>query len=211
MAILTHKNHLPHAVVVGYISAAPHKTGAGFRSLLTTIAHSRASGFFTCIASLRLFIRIMAGRTGEPKGSPGSIVAGTANPVRFATSSFAASGGELTAFTTIGAISWPIANHANVTLTLTFSASILRPKSIIACTAQKIWRDAYGLNPSAITALWWRCVFHPFSAIWLMIYATYTTSLTEKRTASNTPEKLTQGQHSTIRWGVRLSDIQEAL
>ncbi|EMZ8853907.1 ash family protein [Salmonella enterica] len=193
---------------MGYISPAPHKTGAGFRSLLTTIAHNRASGFFTCIASSRLF-RIMAGRMGEPKGSPGSIVAGTANPVRFATSSFAASGGGLTAFTTIGATSWPTANHA--VPALTSSASIPGPKSIIACPVQRRWHGAYGLNPSAITALWWRCAFHPFSVIWLTIYATFTTCLTAKSTARNTPENLTQKQHSACWWSVCLHDIQEVL
>ncbi|EBD7602619.1 hypothetical protein C5J58_26000, partial [Salmonella enterica] len=96
---------------MGYISPAPHKTGAGFRSLLTMKAHNRASGFFTCDASPQPF-RIMAGRTGEPKGSPGSFVAGTANPVRLATPSFAALGGELSQLTTKGYPSWPTANHA---------------------------------------------------------------------------------------------------
>ncbi|MCQ6916754.1 hypothetical protein NPS41_23440, partial [Escherichia coli] len=39
------KNRLPCRNQSGYIFAAPHKTGAGFRSLLTTKAHNRASGF----------------------------------------------------------------------------------------------------------------------------------------------------------------------
>ncbi|MBB7084612.1 hypothetical protein HEN55_028080, partial [Escherichia coli] len=60
-----HKNRLPVLVESGYISAASHKTGAGFRSLLTNEAHSRASGFFVRTVSPRLFrVRIMAGRTG---------------------------------------------------------------------------------------------------------------------------------------------------
>ncbi|EBV5082407.1 hypothetical protein DO659_03185 [Salmonella enterica subsp. enterica serovar Minnesota] len=203
----TYKNRLPVSLLVGYISAAPHKTGAGFRSLLTTVAHSRASGFFTCKASSRLFIRIMAGRTGPLSGGPGSIVAGTANPVRLATISFAASGGELSQLTTIGASSWPAANAP----TLTLSVPILRPKSIIACTAQKNWRGVCGLNPSPKTALWWRCVFRPFSAIWPTICATFTTCLTAKNATRNPPENLTQKQHSTCWWGVCLPGIQEAL
>ncbi|EGI5345100.1 ash family protein, partial [Salmonella enterica subsp. enterica serovar Sandiego] len=113
----TYKNRLLPSALMGYISPAPHKTGAGFRSLLTTQAHNRASGFFTCKASSRLFVRIMAGRTGEPQGSPGSCVAGTANLVRLATLSFAALGGELSQLTTQGYLSWPTANHAVPALT----------------------------------------------------------------------------------------------
>ncbi|HAF4922678.1 TPA: hypothetical protein G8L97_000785 [Salmonella enterica] len=51
----TYKNRLPPSALMGYISPAPYKTGAGFRSLLTVQAHNRASGFFTCKASSRLF------------------------------------------------------------------------------------------------------------------------------------------------------------
>lgn len=209
MTMVTHKNLLPVSLLVGYIRPAPHKAGAGFRSLPITTAHSRASGFFTCKASSRLFIRIMAGRTGEPKGSPGSVVAGTANPVRLATSSFAASGGELTAFTTTGASSWQTAN--TLTLALTHSAFILRPKSTAACTAHSNWLTACISNPSAITALWWNCVYRPFSAIWLTIYATFTTCLTAKSATRNTPENLTQKQHSACWWGVCLFGGREAL
>lgn len=208
MTILTHKNRLLPSALMGYISPAPHKTGAGFRSLLTNEAHNRASGFFTCKASSRLF-RIMAGRTGEPQGSPGSSLAGTANLVRLATPSFAALGGELSQLTNEGYPSWPTANHA--VPALTSSASIPGPKSIIACPVQRRWHGAYGLNPSAITALWWRCAFHPFSVIWLTIYATFTTCLTAKSTARNTPENLTQKQHSACWWSVCLHDIQEVL
>ncbi|HCJ1013435.1 TPA: ash family protein [Salmonella enterica] len=194
---------------MGYISPAPHKTGAGTATPLTIRAHSRASGFFTCKASSRLFIRIMAGRMGEPQGSPGSLVAGRCSPVRLATPSLQPLGGELSQFTTRGYPSWQTANHAVPALTL--SVFILIPKSIIACTVQKHWHGAYGLNPSAITALWWRCAFHPFSVIWLTIYATFTTCLTAKSTARNTPENLTQKQHSACWWSVCLHDIQEVL
>ncbi|EJQ8217833.1 ash family protein [Salmonella enterica] len=170
---------------MGYISPAPHKTGAGFRSLLTTIAHNRASGFFTCIASLRLFIRIMAGRMGEPKGSPGSIVAGTANPVRFATPSFAASGGELTAFTTIGASSWQIASNA--VPAQTSSASTPRPKSTAACTAPTIWRISCvsKCSPARATAGCYGC-----RQSWTTspkISATFRRCLTSQRTPRNPP------------------------
>ncbi|EBP5181300.1 hypothetical protein ATR52_23920 [Salmonella enterica subsp. enterica serovar Rubislaw] len=133
----THKNRLLPSALMGYISPAPHKTGAGFRSLLTVQAHNRASGFFTCKASSRLFVHIMAGRTGEPQGSPGSWTAGTANLVRLATLSFAALDGELP-LSVQGSSSWPTANNAVPALTL--SASTPRPKSTAACTARTIWR-----------------------------------------------------------------------
>ncbi|EAB3768080.1 hypothetical protein EGY58_01470 [Salmonella enterica] len=136
----THKNRLPAFGALGYISPAPHKTGAGFRSLLTVQAHNRASGFFTCKASSRLFVHIMAGRTGEPQGSPGSWTAGTANLVRLATLSFAALDGELP-LSVQGSSSWPTANNAVPALTL--SASTPRPKSTAACTALTHWRSSF--------------------------------------------------------------------
>ncbi|EDQ9400570.1 hypothetical protein G3G68_005150, partial [Salmonella enterica] len=158
------------------------------RSLLTTIAHNRASGFFTCIASLRLFIRIMAGRMGEPKGSPGSIVAGTANPVRFATPSFAASGGELTTFTTIGASSWQTANNA--VPAQTSIASTPRPKSTAACTAPTIWRTSCvsKCSPVRATAGCYGC-----RQSWTTspkISATFRRCLTSQTPSSNTTHRL---------------------
>ncbi|EOC3270052.1 hypothetical protein ACI258_005247, partial [Salmonella enterica subsp. enterica serovar Montevideo] len=57
----TYKNRLPPSALMGYISPAPHKAGAGISTLLTNKAHNRASGFFTCEALPQSF-RIMAGR-----------------------------------------------------------------------------------------------------------------------------------------------------
>ncbi|ENM2991304.1 ash family protein, partial [Salmonella enterica] len=133
----TYKNRLPPSVLMGYISPAPQKTGAGFSSLLTTQAHSRASGFFTCKASSRLFVRIMAGRAGEPQGSPGSCVAGLLTLYASPPLRLAASGGELSQLTTQGSPSWQTANHAIPTLTL--SVFILIPKSIAACSVPNAW------------------------------------------------------------------------
>ncbi|MFW7224073.1 MULTISPECIES: Rha family transcriptional regulator [unclassified Serratia (in: enterobacteria)] len=61
-----------------------------------TIAHSRASGFFVPKSCTYLS---MVGRTGEPKGSPGSIVTGFCSPVRLTTNEPANSGGELSKLT----------------------------------------------------------------------------------------------------------------
>ncbi|HBC8464181.1 TPA: ash family protein, partial [Escherichia coli] len=91
----TQKNRLQQQTGTGYASPAPHKAGAGFRSLLTSKAHNRASGFFVRTVLPRLFrTRIMAGRTGPTSVGPGSLLAGTANLVRLATHSFAALDGE---------------------------------------------------------------------------------------------------------------------
>ncbi|EAW9081434.1 ash family protein [Salmonella enterica] len=209
MAIVTHKNRLPVSLLVGYIRPAPHKAGAGISLPPNKIAHNRASGFFTCKASSRLF-RIMVGRMGALSGAPVSILSGKANPVRLTTHSISLVGGEFP-YIKIGASSWQTANA--LTLALTLSASIRKPKSTAACTAHSNWLNACISNPSAITALWWICVFRPFSAIWLTIYATFTTCLTAKSATRNAPENLTQKQHSAsvCWWGVCLSDIQEAL
>ncbi len=204
MAMVTHKNRLPVSLLVGYIRPAPHKAGAGNSTPTATKAHNRASGFFTCIASLHL--RIMVGRIGPLSGGPVSLVAGSGIPVRLTTPSIPPLGGELT-LPTKGSSSWQTVS----TLALTLGAFILRPKSTAACTAHSNWLNACISNPSAITALWWNCVYRPFSAIWLTIYATFTTCLTAKSATCNTPENLTQKQHSACWWGVRLSDIQEAL
>ncbi|MBS9094035.1 ash family protein [Escherichia coli] len=109
----TQKNRLPALVVSGYISAAPHKTGAGFRSLLTSKAHNRASGFFVRTVLPRLFrTRIMAGRTGPTSVGPGSLLAGTANLVRLATHSFAALDGEYSKLTSKEATPWQTASNS---------------------------------------------------------------------------------------------------
>ncbi|EIA8954606.1 ash family protein [Salmonella enterica] len=133
----TYKNRLPAFGALGYISPAPHKTGAGISTLLTTQAHNRASGFFTCKASSHLF-RIMVGRMGPLSGGPGSCVAGCGNPVRLTTPSFPPLGGELSQFTTQGSPSWQTASNA--VPAPTSSASTPRPKSTAACTAPTIWR-----------------------------------------------------------------------
>ncbi|EIZ3518265.1 ash family protein [Escherichia coli] len=119
-----HKNRLPALVVSGYISAAPHKTGAGFRSLPTSKAHNRASGFFVRTVLPRLFrVRIMAGRTGPTSVGPGSLLAGTANLVRLATHSFAALDGEFSQLTSKEATPWQTASNSAPALSVFTSAA----------------------------------------------------------------------------------------
>ncbi|EIZ7356601.1 ash family protein [Salmonella enterica] len=138
----TYKNRLPAFGALGYISPAPHKTGAGIETLLTKQAHNRASGFFTCKASSHLF-RIMVGRMGPLSGGPGSCLAGSLNPVRLATQSLRPLGGELSQLTKQGHLSWQTASNA--VPAPTSSASTHKPKSAAVSNAPIIWR--YSCRP----------------------------------------------------------------
>ncbi|EBN4439621.1 hypothetical protein CVW53_17205 [Salmonella enterica] len=135
----TYKNRLPPSALMGYISPAPHKTGAGILNPQANKAHNRASGFFTCKASSHLF-RIMVGRMGPLTGGPVSLFAGVENPVRLTTLEILNSGGELSQLTKQGYPSWPTANNAVPALTL--SASTPRPKSTAVSSAPIIWRSS---------------------------------------------------------------------
>ncbi|HEC9484423.1 TPA: ash family protein [Salmonella enterica subsp. enterica serovar Orientalis] len=181
----THKNRLPQSALIGYISPAPHKTGAGFRSLLTVQAHNRASGFFTCKASSRLF-RIMAGRTGEPQGSPGSWTAGTANLVRLATPSFAALDGELP-LSVQGSSSWQTVNNASATPAPTFSASTHKQKSPASSTVLIRWHTSFAPNYLTCPATACRYGCLPSWTTSPTISATFSDCLTSQRTPRNAP------------------------
>lgn len=180
----TYKNRLPPSALMGYISPAPHKTGAGICTPLTTKAHNRASGFFTRKASSRLF-RIMAGRMGPLSGGPGSFVAGSANPVRLATPSFAPLGGELSKFTTKGYPSWQTVNNARAAIRS--RASILRPKSTVSSIVLTHSRTSFALSYSICLATVCR---YGFLSLWTTsptISATFSDCLTSQRTARNAP------------------------
>ncbi|EJZ2435050.1 Rha family transcriptional regulator [Escherichia coli] len=74
-----------------YTAQAPYKAGAGGRSPeLSTAIYDAPASF---LSSALTHARIMVGWAGEPKGSPVSVDAGTANPVQSATSEFRSSGG----------------------------------------------------------------------------------------------------------------------
>ncbi|ELM3415956.1 ash family protein [Salmonella enterica] len=180
----TYKNRLPAFGALGYISPAPHKTGAGISTLLTTQAHNRASGFFTCKASSHLF-RIMVGRMGPLSGGPGSCVAGCGNPVRLTTPSFPPLGGELSQFTTQGSPSWQTASNA--VPAPTSGASIPKPKSTAACTAPAIWRISCvsKCSPVRATAGCYGC--RQSWTISPTISATFRICLTSQRTPRNAP------------------------
>ncbi len=183
----TYKNRLPQSALMGYIFPAPYKTGAGIETPLTMKAHNRASGFFTCEALPQSF-RIMAGRAGQPKGWPGSFVAGSLNPVRLATPSLRPLGGELSQLTTKGYPSWQTVNNASARAAIRSRASTLKPKSTADCTAPEILHSSCistcctnGITRSH------RCTLQPSSAIWLTICAIYKSLLTSQRTPRNAP------------------------
>ncbi|EHG4008276.1 TPA: ash family protein [Escherichia coli] len=83
--------NIDSAIPGRYTAQAPYKAGAGGRSpeLHTAIYDAPAS----FLSSALTHARIMVGWAGEPKGSPVSVCAGTANPVQFTTHEFRSSGG----------------------------------------------------------------------------------------------------------------------
>ncbi|HFS4259247.1 TPA: Rha family transcriptional regulator [Escherichia coli] len=83
--------HIDSAIPGRYTAQAPYKAGAGGRSPeLSTAIYDAPASF---LSSALTYARIMVGWAGEPKGSPVSVDAGTANPVQSATSEFRSSGG----------------------------------------------------------------------------------------------------------------------
>ncbi|HAP0138386.1 TPA: ash family protein [Escherichia coli] len=184
----TQKNRLPYHNQSGYISVASHKTGAGFRSLLTTYAHNRASGFFVRTALPRLFrIRIMAGRTGPTSVGPGSYVAGTANPVRLATHSFAALDGEFLKLTTYEAIPWQTANNSAPALSA-FTSGL---KSTADFPAPQVSRSSCSQTYcTALTAVSRPGITRRSSAIWRKTLHSCRTSSTSNTTTKQHPEAI---------------------
>lgn len=179
----TQKNHLPCRNQSGYISAAPHKTGAGIGTPLTTQAHNRASGFFVRTVSPRLFrTRIMVGRTGPTSVGPGSCVAGSSNPVRLTTPSLEPLDGGFSQLTTQGATPWQTANNSANTLcavtsrlksTADFSAHHASRKSCTSiCCMSAVTRYQTPIPPL-------------FSAIWRMICASFSSSSSSKTNSIN--------------------------
>ncbi|EEP9142631.1 ash family protein [Salmonella enterica] len=179
----TYKNRLPAFGALGYISPAPHKTGAGISPPQANKAHNRASGFFTCKASSHLF-RIMVGRIGPLSGGPVSLFAGRTNPVRLTTHGLVPQVGESLYFEQ-GFTSWQTASNA--VPAPTSSASTPRPKSTAACTAPTIWRISCvsKCSPVRATAGCYGC-----RQSWTTsprISATFRRYLTSQRTPRNPP------------------------
>ncbi|EEO7833692.1 ash family protein [Salmonella enterica] len=178
----TYKNRLLQSALMGYISPAPHKTGAGISTPTFNKAHNRASGFFTCKASSHLF-RIMVGRAGPLSGGPGSLLTGCGNPVRLTTPSFPPLGGELSQLINKGYPSWQTVN--NVTPALTLSASTPRPKSAADSNAPTIWHSSCRPICYACHTAQYRYGCRQSWATSPKISATFRRCLTSQRTPRN--------------------------
>ncbi|MBV4870806.1 Rha family transcriptional regulator [Escherichia coli] len=83
--------HIDSASPGRYTVPAPYKAGAGISTPeLSTAIYDAPASF---LSSTLTHARIMVGWAGEPKGSPVSVDAGSANPVQSATSEISTSGG----------------------------------------------------------------------------------------------------------------------
>ncbi|HCN2735576.1 TPA: ash family protein [Escherichia coli] len=177
------KNRLPCRNQSGYISAAPHKTGAGISTPLTTTAHNRASGFFVRTVLPRLFrTRIMAGRTGPTSVGPGSLLAGTANLVRLATHSFAALDGEFSKLTSKEATPWQTANSTALSRSVVTS----RLKSIADFSAHHASRKSCTSICCMSAATHYQTSIPPlYSAIWRKTSCLFRISSSSKTNSIN--------------------------
>ncbi|EIT7413903.1 ash family protein [Escherichia coli] len=177
------KNRLPCRNQSGYISAAPHKTGAGISTPLTMHAHNRASGFFVRTVLPRLFrVRIMVGRTGPTSVGPDSCVAGCGNPVRLTTPSFPPLDGEFSKLTTYEATPWQTANSTAHTLHVVTS----RLKSIADSPA--LHTSPLSCNPTHCTdstALFQPTTAPLYSAIWRKTSCLFRISSSSKTNSIN--------------------------
>ncbi|EFJ2517456.1 hypothetical protein G5Y43_005011 [Escherichia coli] len=179
----TQKNRLPCRNQSGYISAAPHKTGAGISTPLTSKAHNRASGFFVRTVSPRLFrTRIMVGRMGPTSVGPGSLLAGCGNPVRLTTPSFPPLDGEFLKLTSKEATPWQTANSTALSRSVVTS----RLKSTADFSAHSASRVSCTSICCMNAVTHYRTAIPPlFSAIWQMICASFSSSSSSKTNSIN--------------------------
>ncbi|HAY0358812.1 TPA: hypothetical protein JS321_004612 [Escherichia coli] len=179
----TQKNRLPCRNQSGYISAAPHKTGAGISTPLTSKAHNRASGFFVRTVSPRLFrVRIMVGRMGPTSVGPGSLLAGCGNPVRLTTPSFPPLDGEFLKLTSKEATPWQTANSTALSRSVVTS----RLKSTADFSAHSASRKSCTSICCMNAVTHYRTAIPPlFSAIWRMICASCNNSSSSKTNSIN--------------------------
>ncbi|HEA5830899.1 TPA: ash family protein [Escherichia coli] len=184
----TQKNRLPAFAWSGYSFPAPHKTGAGIGTPPTTRAHNRASGFFVRTVSPRLFrVRIMAGRTGPTSVGPGSLVAGSSNPVRLATLSLEPRVGEFSQLTTRGQTPWQTANNSAPALSVFTSGLKSTADSGAHHASRKSCTSTCCMNTHT------RCqtvTVPPSSATWRMTWQNCRTLSTSNTTTKQHPEAI---------------------
>ncbi len=177
------KNRLPCRNQSGYISAAPHKTGAGIGTPQTNRAHNRASGFFVRAVSPRLFrVRIMVGRTGPASAGPGPLLAGSSNPVRLTTPSLEPLDGEFSKLTNREATSWQTANSTAL------SRSIVTSRLKSTADSPALHTSPLSCNPTHCTdstALFQPTTAPLYSAIWRKTSCLFRISSSSKTNAIN--------------------------
>ncbi|EDG5393732.1 hypothetical protein B7O04_13780 [Salmonella enterica subsp. enterica serovar Bovismorbificans] len=177
------KNRLPCRNWSGYISAAPHKTGAGIGTPLTSKAHNRASGFFMRAVLPHLFrIRIMVGRMGPTSVGPGSLLAGSSNPVRLTTPSLEPLDGEFSKLTSKEATPWQTANSTALSRSVVTS----RLKSTADSPAQHT--SPLSCNPTHCTdstVLFQSTTAPLYSAIWRKTSCLFRISSSSKTNSIN--------------------------
>ncbi|EMQ7512463.1 ash family protein [Escherichia coli] len=184
----TQKNRLPAFAWSGYSFPAPHKTGAGIGTPPTSKAHNRASGFFVRTVSPRLFrVRIMAGRTGPTSVGPGSLLAGSSNPVRLATLSLEPRVGEFSELTSKEATPWQTANNSAPALSVFTSALKSTADSGAHHASRKSCTSTCCMNTHT------RCqtvTVPPSSATWRMTWQNCRTLSTSNTTTKQHPEAI---------------------
>lgn len=177
------KNRLPCRNQSGYISAAPHKTGAGIGTPQTNRAHNRASGFFVRAVSPRLFrVRIMVGRTGPASAGPGPLLAGSSNPVRLTTPSLEPLDGEFSKLTNREATSWQTANSTAL------SRSIVTSRLKSTADSPALHTSPLSCNPTHCTdstALFQPTTAPLYSAIWRKTSCLFRISSSSKTNSIN--------------------------
>ncbi|ELM8986931.1 ash family protein [Escherichia coli] len=184
----TQKNRLPCRNQSGYIPAAPYKTGAGIGTPPTTRAHNRASGFFVRTVSPRLFrVRIMAGRTGPTSVGPGSLVAGSSNPVRLAPLSLEPRVGEFSELTTRGQTPWQTANNSAPALSVFTSGLKSTADSIGLHLSPSSCSQTYYIGLTAVSL---PGITRQSSATWRMISRNCRTLSTSNTTTKQHPEAI---------------------
>ncbi|MCX2074002.1 ash family protein [Escherichia coli] len=179
----TQKNRLPCLNRSGYISAAPHKTGAGILNPIQSKAHNRASGFFVRTVLPRLFrVRIMAGRTGPTSVGPDSLLSGVENPVRLATPRFSTLDGELFLSPSKEATPWQTANSTAL------SRSVVTSRLKSTADLPALHTSPLSCNPTHCTDS--TAPFQPttaplYSAIWRKIFCLFRISSSSKTNSVN--------------------------
>ncbi|MBF5600551.1 hypothetical protein HQI21_17990 [Escherichia coli] len=185
----TQKNRLPAFAWSGYSFPAPHKTGAGFRSLLINKAHNRASGFFVRTALPHIFShQNYGGAYGADFGRAGfSLLTGTANLVRLATHSFAALDGEYSKLTNKEATPWQTAGNSAPALSVFTSGLKSTADSGAHHASRKSCTSTCCMNTHT------RCqtvTVPPSSATWRMTWQNCRTLSTSNTTTKQHPEAI---------------------